>query len=654
MTKKFLCTPLYWIAVSLILILGRIALLCSLYLFKNPFGGPVVENIHKFLWHSIYVEAGVVMALTTCFILASFWVRGKGLSVLKVIIAVVGSIYILTAGIDDEVQRWMFQKFTPSFISVYATAFTDTSIALDVFSGDAFHFILTTLLVIASSACLIAVTRKADFQQITQKPLKKNTFVIFGISFLLAIVGCTSFWWFHPLPRRQVRIKPVVYTFISEFINTLDARHAPDNYREGIIALGGNPDVEYPFWKKAENETESIETFKNKPFDEKPDIIVFTIETLRGWTSDMRIGSGCKALPHLCKLAQNGLYFPNTHSVGAPSIEGLLGIMEGVLSHPYVVFLNNYPNTRMRALPEILREAGYHTEVLMGTDPRFANEIVWFNQWFDHVEYIDNSNDVALANRFLDHYKNRPEGKPLFYHWMSRSMHVPFNNLPKDMGPTPDDPAEAYMRAIAYMDSSLGIILDAVENGPRANNTLFVLTGDHSFPTGQQVQLAEKLGKINDGRSWVSLIFNGPNIDPQIVSHQVSQSCIAPSILGYLNLDVSNSFMGIDLLSNRDSIASRAFPPVFSFEYGDMGMWEDSMTYYLSPIQGENQAVALKSYLEPTWDTTQLVNGFTQAAPIDIPAEKIEAKTKTMRAVSEAWKYIIYKNKLMPPKGKGN
>ena len=651
MLKKLLCTPLYWIVFAIVLILGRISLLCSLYLFKNPFGSPFVENIHKFLWHSIYVEAGVVLAITTCLIFASLWIRGKGFVVLKIFTVFIGVLYIVTAGIDDEIQRWMFQKFTPSFISCYINAFTDTSIAMDVFSGDAFHFILTVFLVSLFSAAVIIVTYKADLNQMAHKSFKKRQLIVLGVSLLLAIVGCTSFWWFHPLPRRQVRIKPVVYTFISELINTVDARHAPDNYREGVLALGGNPDVKYPFWKEAKNEAESIGLFKEKSFDEKPDIILFTIETLRGWVSDMRIGTACNDLPHLCKLAKNGLYFPNTHSVGAPSIEGLLGIMEGIVSHPDVVLLNNYPNTRMRALPEVLRDAGYYTEVLMGTDPRFANEIVWFNQWFDYVEYIDNSNDVDLANRFLEHYKTRPTDKPLFYHWMSRSMHVPFN-LPKDMGPTPDDPAVAYRRAIAYMDSALGIILDAVEKGPRAQNTLFVLTGDHSFPTGKQAQLVEKLGKINDGRSWVSLIFNGPNINPQIETRQVSQSDIAPSVLGYLNLDVSNSYMGIDLLSRRDSLSTIEFPPVFSFEYGDMGMWEDSMTYYLSPIKGDNQALALKSYLEPLWDTTQLVDGFVHAAPVEISAERLHAKTRTMRAVSDAWRYIVYKNKLMPPKRK--
>ena len=89
---------------------------------------------------------------------------------------------------------------------------------------------------------------------------------------------------------------------------------------------------------------------------------------------------------------------------------------------------------------------------------------------------------------------------------------------------------------------------------------------------------------------------------------------------------------------------------MFSFEYGDMGMWEDSMTYYLSPIQGDNQAIALKTYMEPAWDTTQLVDGFIQAIPTEISTEKLEAKTRTMRAVADTWKYLIYKNKLMPPK----
>ena len=73
------------------------------------------------------------------------------------------------------------------------------------------------------------------------------------------------------------------------------------------------------------------------------------------------------------------------------------------------------------------------------------------------------------------------------------------------------------------------------------------------------------------------------------------------------------------------------------------------MTYYLSPIHGDNRAVALKTYMEPAWDTTQLVDGFVQAAPIEISAEELEAKTRTMRAVADTWKYLIYKNKLMPP-----
>lgn len=638
----------YWLWYGLILVAGRFSLLLSLYCLKTPYGGVFVDRIDKFLWHTLYVESGVCMALATCFYAISFFVRGKGVQILKAISIILGSLYLILAGTDDEIMRWMSQKLSFSFISTYILAFSDTELASNIFWGDASHFLLTVGIVIFFTAALVFFTLKKKQNIFFATPYKKNILSL-SIMFILAVVGCTSFWWYHPLPRRQVRIKPVAYTFISDFIASFESRHAPDNYREGILALGGNPDAEYPFWKEANNEKASLDAFKAKTLEEKPDIILFTIESLRGWTSDMRIGSACKKLPHLCKLAQSGLYFPNTHSVGAPSIEGLLGIMEGILSHPYVVFFNNYPNTRMRSLPEILREAGYYTEVLMGTDPRFANEEVWFKQWFDYVEYIDNSNDVDLANRFLEHYKSRPSDKPLFYHWMSRSMHVPYD-LPKDMGPTPDDPAVAYMRAIAYMDSSLGIILDAVEKGPKAQNTLFILTGDHSSPNGKQVQLAEKIGKINDGHAWISLLFSGPNIDPRIDIRQVSQSDIAPSILGYLGLDISNHFMGQDLLQERDSLPYRKLPAVFAFEYGDMGLWEDSLTYYITPLKSDEPAIALKSYLEPTWDTTQLVNGFSQAAPIEIPKEQIEAKTATMRAAAKAWEYVIYKNLLMPPR----
>lgn len=639
----------YWLWYGLILVAGRFSLLLSLYCLKTPFGGVFVDRIDKFLWHTLYVEAGVCMALATLMYGISFFVRGKGIQILKIVSIVLGALYLILAGTDDEIMRWMSQKLSFSFISTYLLAFSDTELASNIFWGDASHFLLTVGIVVFFTAALVFFTVKKKQNIFFAKPYKKNLLSL-GIMLVLAVVGCTSFWWYNPVSRRQVRIKPVIYSFTDNFLEILKTRNPPADYREGIIALRGNPDQEYPFWKEAKNEQASLNSFKAKNLDEKPDIILFTIESLRGWTNDMRVEENCKRAPHFCKLVKNSLYYPYTYSVGSPSIEGLLGIMEGVLSLPHHVLLNSYPNTQMRSISEILRDAGYHTEVLIGSDPYFDNGMVWFQQWFDYVEYKpENHSDVAMAHRFIEHYNTRPKDKPLFYHWMSCSMHIPFD-LPKDMGEKPENIDDAYLKAVAYMDSSLGIIMDEVAKGPRANNTLFILTGDHSLPTSEQMPTVERVGQASDAFTWVSLLFAGPGITPRTDTRPVSQGDIAPSIIGYLDLDVSNHFMGTNLLECKDTSCTLDLPPVYSFRAGDMGLRNDSLTFLLPNVEGKDPALVLKKDKEPTWNTADPVEGFVNEQPTEISKEEILKTTATMRAISNSWKYIVYRNKLMPTK----
>jgi arylsulfatase A-like enzyme len=324
--------------------------------------------------------------------------------------------------------------------------------------------------------------------------------------------------------------------------------------------------------------------------------------------------------------------------------------MEGVLSLPHHVLLNSYPNTRMRSISEILRDAGYYTEVLIGSDPYFDNGMVWFQKWFDYVEYKpENHSDVAMAHRFMEHYNSRPKDKPLFYNWMSCSMHVPFD-LPKDMGEKPKDIDSAYMRSVVYMDSSLGILMNELERSDRAKNTLLILTGDHSIVSSKQMPTVEKVGQAADAFTWVPLLIVGPGIEPRVDTRPVSQGDIPPSIIGFLDLEVSNHFMGTNLLQCRDSSCSMDLPPVYSLRGGGIGLRTDSLTFLLSNVEGSDPAVVLKKEHEPTWDTSEPVEGYINEEPIEIPQEQLLKTSATMHAVSNAWKYVVYKNKLMPQK----
>lgn len=655
----------YWFWFGLTLWGTRLVLLCVLYFTDAPTGGPIVDRWYRFFPHTLVIEAGVAMALAFAGGLFCTLLRGNARKVAGVVFLALGIAYMVTAGTDDEIMRWMGQHLSLSFITTYALAASDMGLVGRVFLGGAWHFLLTTFIVIAGIVGTVFLYRKMFAKWSAETTLKN--WICLGIALALAITGLTSKNWFAPSNMRWKRIAPVAFRLVDEVKYKLSESEKRGDYADGIELLGGFPLADYPFEDCTASASEceqyrqhDIEQFKARG-DRKPDIIFFVIETFRGWTGDIRVPATCEKLPNICKLAKSGLYFPNAHSVGYPSIEGFLGVLAGVWAHPQMTFLSDYPNTRMRALPEILGEAGYYRMVLTATEPSFDNLHPWFAKWFDYSEYKpENQHDVPIANRFRELYAKRPAGQPLFFDWMSTTSHVPFS-LPKEYGPTPSDPEEAYVRSLAYMDSAVGIVMDEVAKGPNADNTLFVLVGDHAFANNAQHRVSNFIGGVHDGYTWVPLIVAGPNIEPKVVTTPVSQVDIAPSVLSYLRLfGVSKNFVGESLLeldppAAFDGVdytivfhAASKHRPVFAFRMGDMTMITDSVTY-IANIQDSTLVSAFETVLEPTWDTSHPAEGFVTGKVIENAAAKYAETFRKMRAAGHAWEYVINKNKLLPP-----
>lgn len=663
----------FWFWYGLTLWGTRLVLLCVLYFTDAPTGGPIVDRWYRFFPHTLVIEAGVAMALAFAGGLFCTLLRGKARKVAGIVFLALGIAYMVTAGTDDEIMRWMGQHLSLSFITTYALAASDMGLVGRVFLGGAWHFLLTTFIVIAGIVGTVFLYRKmfAKWSEETVVAVKNRAavknWICLGIALALAITGLTSKNWFAPSNMRWKRIAPVAFRLVDEIKYKLTESERRSDYAEGIALLGGFPLADYPFEDCTASASEceqyrqhDIEQFKARG-DRKPDIIFFVIETFRGWTGDIRVPATCEKLPNICKLAKSGLYFPNAHSVGYPSIEGFLGVLAGVWAHPQMTFLSDYPNTRMRALPEILGEAGYYRMVLTATEPSFDNLHPWFAKWFDYSEYKpENQHDVPIANRFRELYAKRPAGQPLFFDWMSTTSHVPFS-LPKEYGPTPSDPEEAYVRSLAYMDSAVGIVMDEVAKGPNADNTLFVLVGDHAFANNAQHRVSNFIGGVHDGYTWVPLIVAGPNIEPKVVTTPVSQVDIAPTVLDYIFLYgateffVGESLLELDPPAAFDGVdytivfhAASKHRPVFAFRMGDMTMITDSVTY-IANIQDSTLVSAFETVLEPTWDTSHPAEGFVTGKVIENAAAKYAETFRKMRAAGHAWEYVINKNKLLPP-----
>lgn len=647
---------LYWLWFGLILWVCRALLLCSVYFMDTPAGGPIVDRWYRFFPHSLVAEAGVTMWLaficgalaTLCgatFIAKAWRDRlQKGVGIASIVL---GGLYILASAMDGEIMRWMGQHLSVSFLVTYSGAASEMGLVSRVFLGGAGHFLLTLLLGVGGLVAIIALYRRCfgAWRENCGTGLSRS--VAFWISsaviLALGITGYTSNKWFAPSKMRWKRITPVVYHLANEISYKFSAAEKRSDFAEGILTLGGDPESEYPFWHKVPEDEANLENFRNRPMDEKPDIVLLTIETFRGWTGDVRVPATCEKLPNLCKLAGSGAYFPNAHSVGYPSIEGFLGMLAGVWSHPRFTFLSDVPNTQMRALPDVLKDAGYYRMVLTATEPSFDNLNPWFERWFDYSEYDPkNQHDVPIADRFRELYRNRPADKPLFFDWMSTSSHVPFT-IPDEYGPTPKDPEVAYIRSLAYMDSAVGIVLDEIAKGPRANSTLIVLSGDHAIATNAQHGVHEFIGGTHDGYTWVPLVFAGAGVETFVDSSVVSHVDIAPTVLASIGLNVSNNFVGTDL--QVSSTERRACKPVFSFRMDDIAMEEDTLTYYASMIDSTAGSVFGTRFM-PDWDVVHPVEGFVTGHTV--PEKPDAAVLHRMRAAAFAWEYVVNQNLLMP------
>lgn len=106
--------------------------------------------------------------------------------------------------------------------------------------------------------------------------------------------------------------------------------------------------------------------------------------------------------------------------------------------------------------------------------------------------------DDELAQTAPAHRDNRPYGR---LRW---EMHQPGGE------PLWREWLQAYLASIAFMDHQLGVILDALDNGPHAENTIVIFTSDNGYHMGDKDSLFKDT--LWEGATRVPLVWAGPGI----------------------------------------------------------------------------------------------------------------------------------------------
>jgi arylsulfatase A-like enzyme len=112
---------------------------------------------------------------------------------------------------------------------------------------------------------------------------------------------------------------------------------------------------------------------------------------------------------------------------------------------------------------------------------------------------------------------------------------------------------QAYLASISFADHCFGIVLDALERGPHAGNTVVVLWGDHGWHLGEK--LSWRKFKLWERSLRVPLIFAGAdtargNISPEIVG------------LGDLSATLLETCLGIQPPREEQRSEVRSFAPL--------------------------------------------------------------------------------------------
>lgn len=533
------------------------------YFSASPWGGPLVLDPDRMLPDALFLQWGILGCFSFVFaIIDRLLPKPRLQSAWRLGVVLFFMLYCIFAQLDMELQRWLGQHITLSFIKTYKGA-TDNALTWTMYASDALWTGIAIALIAITPVPAIYAWRKRNVSP--GRPLGWKALIA---AFTLTLLFVTAHSWFRPNPRRWRNIRPAWISIVHDaYADAFNLNRPNDPARalsdltlllEGDILLEGEPTSDadndtYPLWRNDNLGELSPEEFKALPLSERPDIILIVFESWRGWNTGLAPEDTLEeGSPQINALLRNeGLYFPYTHSVGFPSSEGSIGLHLGLISHPSKIFLAEYLLIRSQAFPEILRDNGYYSLSMFGADPSFSNFTPWFEQWYDDIVFDKNvSQDGPLVDAFIDRYEDTRGDDPRLMMIRTATTHPPYR-IPEDEGVTIASTSEGrFDQAIRYSDKHLARLIHYLKEQPEWDRTMVVILGDHAQPTPDQWRLSDIFGSFSPGHTWTALgLLGGWDGLPHRGQYDfdVLHTDIAPTLLSMLNIRAWNHFVGEDL-----------------------------------------------------------------------------------------------------------
>lgn len=247
--------------------------------------------------------------------------------------------------------------------------------------------------------------------------------------------------------------------------------------------------------------------------------------------------------PFLDSLSSRSLYFPDAYANGKRSIDGIPAVIASIPSLSQEAFITSpYSTNTFDNLASLLRKKNYSTAFFhggnngtMGFDHFTRN--AGFEKYYGRKEYNNDGDYDGTWGIYDEEFLQFTAQKisemkaPIFASVFTLSSHHPYSIPKKYEGKFPKGTLPIH-ESIGYTDYSLKKFFETAQRMPWFDNTLFVITADHTA-----------LSSYPFFHTWAGMfavpaLYYYPKGLPAATESVTTQQCdIVPSVLHYLNFD---------------------------------------------------------------------------------------------------------------------
>jgi arylsulfatase A-like enzyme/Flp pilus assembly protein TadD len=281
-------------------------------------------------------------------------------------------------------------------------------------------------------------------------------------------------------------------------------------------------------------------------------VLIITVDTLRADRLGCYGNTHVKT-PNIDSLAQRGALFnrafahtPTTLPSHTNILLGTTPVYHGVHdNHNFIV------REEFLTLAEHLKTSGYATGAFVGAfplDSRFG-----LTQGFDvyddnygtsgsqEFSYVERKAEVVVG-KAVEWLKK--QGGPWFLWVHCFDPHQRYEPPEPFKTEYSDRP---YDGEVAYVDYSLGKLLDFVRNGRLEDKTLVIFTGDHGESLGQHGESTHGYFAYNSAL-WVPLVIAYPGLKPEKIDQPAAHIDIFPTVCEVLGARRPSHLQGVSLV----------------------------------------------------------------------------------------------------------